>query len=140
MLSAFILGLACGGLWIRRRIDRIADPVRFLALVQVAMGLLALATLPLHSRDVPADEGGHERPGQYDFGYALFLLASHGIALAIMFPASFCAGMTLPLITYVLPPVWLMANAPSARSMAPTPWAPSSACSSRHTSACRCSA
>src|SRR5262249_56814618 len=37
-----------------------------------------------------------------DAGYALFLIASHGIALAIMFPATFCAGMTLPLITYAL--------------------------------------
>src|SRR5262249_60448256 len=37
-----------------------------------------------------------------DAGYALFLIASDGIALAIMFPATFCAGMTLPLITYAL--------------------------------------
>ena len=28
MLSAFILGLAFGGLWIRRRIDRLRDPLR----------------------------------------------------------------------------------------------------------------
>jgi len=37
-----------------------------------------------------------------DTGYALFLFSSHGIALAIMFPATFCAGITLPLITYAL--------------------------------------
>src|SRR6266480_1110817 len=48
MLSAFILGLACGGYWVRRRIDSIADPVRFLGIVLVTMGLLALATLPLY--------------------------------------------------------------------------------------------
>src|ERR687897_736024 len=30
MLSAFILGLALGALWIRKRADRLADPVRFL--------------------------------------------------------------------------------------------------------------
>jgi len=35
-------------------------------------------------------------------GYRLFLLSSHGIALAIMFPATFCAGMTLPLSTKAL--------------------------------------
>jgi predicted membrane-bound spermidine synthase len=35
-------------------------------------------------------------------GYTLFLFSSHGIALAIMFPATFCAGITLPLITYAL--------------------------------------
>src|SRR5712691_9381990 len=48
MLSAFILGIACGGYWVRRRIDSIADPVRFLGIVLVTMGLLALATLPLY--------------------------------------------------------------------------------------------
>src|SRR5258705_35772 len=63
MLSAFILGIACGGYWVRRRIDSLAKT---------------------------------------DTGYALFLLSSHGIALAIMFPATFCAGITLPLITTAL--------------------------------------
>ena len=48
MLSAFILGLAFGGLWIQRRIDRLGHPVRYLALVQLVMGLLALSTLPLY--------------------------------------------------------------------------------------------
>ena len=45
MLSAFITGLALGGFWIRRRIDHIADPVRFAGVVQVLMGLAALATV-----------------------------------------------------------------------------------------------
>lgn len=102
MLSSFILGLACGGLWVKKRIDRIADPVRFLALVQVAMGVLALATLPLYGQMFPLMQAVMKGLAQTDSGYTLFLLASHGIALAIMFPASFCAGMTLPLITFVL--------------------------------------
>jgi spermidine synthase len=37
-----------------------------------------------------------------DTGYLLFNLGSHGIASAIMLPATFCAGMTLPLITNIL--------------------------------------
>jgi hypothetical protein len=45
MLSAFLLGLALGGLWIRRRIDQIEDPMAFLGWVQVVMGILALSTL-----------------------------------------------------------------------------------------------
>jgi spermidine synthase len=35
-------------------------------------------------------------------GYAAFNVASHAIAIAVMFPAAFCAGMTLPLITKTL--------------------------------------
>jgi spermidine synthase len=102
MLSAFILGLAFGGLWVRRRIDAIADPARFLGVVQVAMGLLALATLPLYGQMFDLMQAVIKGLAKTDSGYTLFLLASHGIALAIMFPASFCAGMTLPLITYAL--------------------------------------
>src|SRR5919197_2506027 len=48
MLAAFILGLAAGGLWIHWRIEDITSPVRYLAHVQVCMGLLALLTLPLY--------------------------------------------------------------------------------------------
>ncbi len=48
MLSAFILGLALGALWIRKRADRLRDPVRFLGIVQWLMGVLAVATLPLY--------------------------------------------------------------------------------------------
>ncbi|MBI5440729.1 MAG: spermidine synthase [Deltaproteobacteria bacterium] len=102
MLSAFILGLALGGLWVQRRIDSMPGPVGYLAVVQVAMGLFALASLPLYGKafglmgwlvnTLPPTGGG----------YVLFNLASNGIALATMLPATFCAGMTLPLITYHL--------------------------------------
>ena len=102
MLSSFILGLAFGGLWIRSRIDRIANPVRFLAFVQVAMGLLALATLPLYGEMFPLMQSIMKALAKTDSGYLMYLLSSHGIALAIMFPATFCAGMTLPLLTYTL--------------------------------------
>jgi len=95
MLSAFVLGLACGGLWMRRRIDSISDPERFLGIVQVTMGLLALATLPLYDQMFTLMQAVMEALARTDSGYTLFLLTSHGIALAIMFPATFCAGMTL---------------------------------------------
>jgi predicted membrane-bound spermidine synthase len=37
-----------------------------------------------------------------DFAYTVFNLVSHGISLSVMFPAAFCAGMSLPLITFAL--------------------------------------
>ena len=46
MLAAFIFGLAVGGLWVRRRIDHLADAARFLSLVLLVMGVLAALTLP----------------------------------------------------------------------------------------------
>jgi spermidine synthase len=48
MLSAFILGLALGGRWIQKRIEQLANPVRYLAYVQLAMGGLAALTLPIY--------------------------------------------------------------------------------------------
>lgn len=102
MLSAFILGLACGGLWIRRRIDRLSEPRRFLGYVQVTMGLAAIATLPLYGQTFELMQWTLEAVERSDSGYALFNIVSHALALAVMFPATFCAGMTLPLITYAL--------------------------------------
>ena len=102
MLSAFILGLAFGGLWIRGRIDRVGAPVRFLGVVQVLMGLAALATLPLYGKTFELMQYAMQALARTDSGYTLFHVTSHGIALMVMFPAAFCAGMTLPLITYAL--------------------------------------
>jgi predicted membrane-bound spermidine synthase len=136
MLSAFILGLACGGYWVRRRIDSIGDPVRFLGIVQVAMGLLALATLPLYGQMFGLMRAVMNGLAKTDAGYTLFLLSSHGIALAIMFPATFCAGMTLPLLTFTL---LGHGEKGSARSTRRTRSARSWGCSSPRTSACRCS-
>lgn len=45
MLSAFILGLACGAFWVRNRADTFRDPIRALAVAQWAMGGLAVFTL-----------------------------------------------------------------------------------------------
>jgi spermidine synthase len=102
MLSAFILGLALGGLWLQHRIDRIRLPERSLAFVQIIMGLLALSTLPLYGRTFGIMQWLVTSLSKTDTGYVLFNLSSNAIALAVMLPATFCAGMTLPLITYIL--------------------------------------
>ncbi len=102
MLSSFILGLALGGLWIHGRIDRVAQPVRYLLFVQVIMGVLALLTLPVYGNTFEVMQWLMKHVAKTDTGYALFNLSSHAIASAIMLPAAFCAGMTLPLITFIL--------------------------------------
>ncbi len=102
MLSAFIFGLACGGFWIRQRMDRLSEPRRFLGYVQVAMGLAAIATLPLYGNTFELMQWTLAALARTSGGYALFHVISHALSLAVMFPAAFCAGMTLPLITYAL--------------------------------------
>jgi spermidine synthase len=102
MLSAFILGLALGGLWIKRRIDQLKDQLWFLGVLQLLMGLLALCTLPLYGNTFKFMSFIMNALGRTDGGYFLFNLASHAVSLFIMLPATFCAGMTLPLLTALL--------------------------------------
>jgi len=102
MLSAFITGLALGGLWIRRRIDRIADPVRFLGVVQVLMGLAALATIFVYQETFDWMHWALTVLQRNAASYPLFNLFSHGLAFAVMLPATFLAGTTLPLLTHAL--------------------------------------
>ena len=102
MLSAFILGLALGALWIRTRADSVRDPVRFLGYVQWAMGLLAIATLPLYLMSFDWMAAVIQSVEENENGYRVFQVTRYVLALVVMLPATFCAGMTLPLITKVL--------------------------------------
>jgi predicted membrane-bound spermidine synthase len=102
MLSAFILGLGAGALWVSQRIDRWRDPLRALGLIQCAMGALAVATLPLYLASFRLIGKLIELFDLTSAGYVGFTVARYGICLLIMLPATFCAGMTLPLITRIL--------------------------------------
>jgi predicted membrane-bound spermidine synthase len=102
MLSAFITGLAFGGLWIKRRIDGIRNPVAFAGWVQVIMGAMAILTVPLYVQTFDWMAVLLQGLDRSTAGYGLFTAASHAIALAVMVPTTFLAGMTLPLFTHVL--------------------------------------
>ena len=100
MLSSFILGLALGGLWIKRRVERATDPRNLLAVIQVAMGLLALTTLFVYGQTFDWMSVVMNTFTRTESGYTGFNWASHAIASLLMLPATFCAGMTLPVITF----------------------------------------
>jgi len=102
MLATFIFGLALGGLAVRRRVDATRDPVRLLAWVQVAMGIAAAATLPVYDFTFTLMEALLKGLARSDTGYLLFNVSGAAIAALVMLPATFCAGMTLPLITGAL--------------------------------------
>jgi len=102
ILSAFILGLACGSLWVRRRIDRWSDPMSVLGMIQITMGVLALATLLSYSQSFEVMSFAMGKLQATVGGYSHFNVVSHVIAFGVMLPATFCAGMTLPLVTRAL--------------------------------------
>ncbi len=102
MLSAFVFGLAVGGFWVRKRMDSFKRPELALAVVQIIMGVAAVATLPAYEVAIKAMAwmmSPDERTVAmwYQFNVLRYLLC-----LLIMFPATFCAGMTLPLLTHVM--------------------------------------
>ncbi len=100
MLSAFILGLALGGLTIRRLgRSRIRDTVRAAGLAQVGMGVVTLLSLIVYAKSFGFVEWliAATRPGTQ--GYTLYLFGSASLAMVTVFPAAFFAGMTLPLMT-----------------------------------------
>lgn len=102
MLSVFITGLALGGLWIRSRIDLLKIPILWFAIIQIIMGLFALLTIPLYNFtfDFMAFLIHALKPNAD--GYSLFNIGGHAIAMCIMLPTTFMAGMTLPLLTQTL--------------------------------------
>ncbi|MFV2055798.1 MAG: spermidine synthase [Thiohalomonadales bacterium] len=101
MLSAFITGLALGGLWIHRRIQFI-DSVLYLGGLQIAMGIAALLSLILFGYSIDITAWLVTNLDKTESGYWLFNIGSQGVAFLIMLPATFFAGTTLPLITYTL--------------------------------------
>jgi spermidine synthase len=102
MLSTFILGLALGGVAVRRLVDRTGNVERLLGWVQVVMGLLAVCTLLVYDRTFDLMAFLMKGLARTDAGYLLFNLTGGAIAALVMLPAAICAGMTLPLITGAL--------------------------------------
>ncbi|MDN5940306.1 MAG: hypothetical protein L0H94_00360 [Nitrospira sp.] len=102
MLSAFVLGLAFGGLWIKRRIGEIRDAVRYLGAIQLVMGLFAFASIVVYPQLFHVMQAVMDSLSKTNGGYVLFNVISYLLSLGLMFPATFCAGMTLPLLTNAL--------------------------------------
>jgi len=108
MLSVFVLGLALGGLWVRKRMDKFKRPELALGIVQVIMGFAAVATIYGYQLGVWGiggvfwlSENRFDGERTVELWY-LFNGLRYVICLIIMLPATFCAGMTLPLVTHVL--------------------------------------
>lgn len=102
MLGAFILGLALGSFWIRRRIGSLAHPLRTIGNIQICMGLLALSSLLVYDQMFDLMSWLMQALEKDTAGYGLYNLTGLGISLLLMLPATFCAGMTLPLLTEML--------------------------------------
>ncbi|MDI9238837.1 spermine synthase [Lysobacter sp. LF1] len=102
MLAAFILGLAFGGLWVRKRSPRIRDVIAYAGGAQILMGVSALLSIVAFSQSFQWVGWMMQALARTDGGYTLFNLGGAVVSLLVMFPAAFFAGMTLPLFTLAL--------------------------------------
>ncbi len=102
MLSAFIFGLAFGSLYAKRVIRRSNSLLRSLGYAQLLMGVAALVTLPLYNLSFDVVYLLMRFIPRTSTGYIAFQILSEGFCFLFMLPATFFAGMTLPLITEIL--------------------------------------
>lgn len=102
MLASFIAGIALGGLWVRKQADKATSPLRLVGWMQVFMGVAALASLAVYANAFAWVGWLMQALAKTEGGYTLFNLGTATIAIAIMLPAAFFAGTTLPLFTVAL--------------------------------------
>jgi hypothetical protein len=103
MISAFILGLAFGGLFVKRLLHRFTgDLAPVLGTIHVIMGSFAVLSLYLYRPFFDMVQASHGLFAKTEAAFPLHSVFKYLLCLALMFPAAFCAGMTLPLITWRL--------------------------------------
>lgn len=102
MVSSFVLGLACGGLCAKYLLSRTKHVLHLLALAQLFMGAFALCSIYFYAPAFNMMEKSRDFLDKTPQGYINFTLFKYGLSLFLMFPTTFVAGMTLPIMTYFL--------------------------------------
>ena len=102
MLSAFILGLALGGFACKKLLAKNFEPLKLLAFAQILMAFFAVCTLYFHVPFWAAMNEAHQIFNQTATGYVFWSFFKYALAVLWMVPTSFFAGMTLPVLTYLL--------------------------------------
>lgn len=100
MVSAFIFGLAIGSLVCRKLLRR--DALVMLGLAQILMGLFALSTVYTHPLFFELMNTANLIFRETHWGYWGWSILKLLVSLVWMVPTSFFAGMTLPLITFII--------------------------------------
>jgi len=102
MISAFILGLATGGFYAKSLLQKSKNVAHTMAAVQILMGAFAMSSIYLYKPFFLLMNHSHRVLARSDLAYSVYTVFKYILCLLLMFPTSFFAGMTLPLITYLL--------------------------------------
>lgn len=102
MLAAFILGIALGGFLIRNRMPGSGTDLRWLAVVLIGKGLLAMYAIFIYGSVLDLIVWLIKGTSPTDAGYALFTGGGLVASMIVMLPTAVFAGMSLPLATHAL--------------------------------------
>ena len=102
MLSAFILGMSLGGLVLRLIPNAFRNDLRWLAGILAAKGIFAVGALGVYGGVLEFVAWSMRAVAPTAEGYTLYNISGLAASMMVMFPAAFCAGMTLPLATSAL--------------------------------------
>ncbi len=102
MLAAFILGMSLGGLVLRLIPHAFRNDLGWLAGILAAKGIFAVAALGVYGGVLEFVAWSMRAVSPTAEGYVLHNLSGLAASMMVMFPAAFCAGMTLPLATSAL--------------------------------------
>ena len=99
ILAAFILGLGLGSLLVSRFVDRWRDPLRAIAVIQLAVAFAALLVLPVYAQ---LPNIVYELTVYYGRGkgaYGQLIVIEFCLAIAVTFVPTFLMGAMFPLAT-----------------------------------------
>ena len=99
VLCIYMAGLGIGAAWIGRRVDRGANPTRLYALLEVGVGLFALAS-PLLFRGVAAAYAAVQ--GRLDLSPGPSTMLKIGLSVIALFAPTLLMGGTLPALRAAL--------------------------------------
>lgn len=102
MISAFIFGLACGSFCSGWLLKKTWNPLWTLGGIQIAMGLCAGLSMCSYNLLFDWMGAAHSILNHTSAAYYWFAGFKYSQAILLMFPASFFAGMTLPLLTRIM--------------------------------------
>lgn len=101
ILVTFLVGLGTGAWVLSKRVDSIADPVRFLAWVEVFVGSTAIFGSMLVDR-LPF--WVHATAREHAVTMSAVYMTNFFIAATVMFPATVALGTVMPLVVRILAP------------------------------------
>ncbi len=101
MLTTFLVGIAMGGYLVRYFVDRLKDPMRFFAWIQVGIGLSAAVAMPLLNILV-GPLGLHSWFASVDSHWGSVIILRFVMSFIVMLVPTVLVGMTFPLVGKIL--------------------------------------